>query len=475
MTDRSLCFLTATELRRRLQAREVSAREVMEAHLAQIERVNPLVNAFVTLVPEQALAQARTADERAARGDGLPPLHGMPVGIKDLIRTKGIRTTFGSVLFRDHVPDTDDLTAARFKAAGAIIVGKTNTPEFGCGGGQTANAVFGETRNPYNLGHSCGSSSGGAGVVLAARMVPLADGSDFGGSLRHPAGHCNVLGFRPSPGRVPTYPFALGWFTLRTEGPIGRTAEDTALLFSVQAGPDPRSPIALPEPGERFREPLARDFRGVRVAWSRNLGHLPVAPRITAVCERQRATFQALGCAVEDAEPDLREAGEVFKVLRAWRYALEHGARVRDPAQRAVMKPQLVWNTEEGFKLSGEDVARAEAKRTELYHRVRIFMERYEYLVLPTNPTPPLPIGQSQIREIAGQPMGDYIEGGALKHAITVVGNPAISVPAGFTDDGLPVGLQIVGRHQADFAVLQMAHAFEQATGFGQRVPALAE
>jgi amidase len=263
----------------------------------------------------------------------------------------------------------------------------------------------------------------------------------------------------------------MGWFSLRTEGPMGRTVADAALLLSVQAGPDPRSPIDIPEPGRRFREPLGRDFKGVRVAWSRNFGYLPVEESITAVFDSQREAFEALGCIVEDAEPDIRGAIEAFKVLRAWRYSLEHGERIK--AHRAEMNENLVWNTEEGFKLSGLDVARAEAARTEVYHRVREFLERYEYLITPVNPTPPLPIEQRTIKEIDGVKMGDYVDGAALKNSISLIGNPAIAVPAGFTPDGLPVGLQIIGRHHADFEVLQLAHAYEQATGVGKTRPPL--
>ena len=473
MPDLDLCLKSATELRRLIVTRDLSARELTEACLAQIERLQPTVNAFVTVAAEQALDQADAADQRAAGGDALPPLHGLPLAVKDLIRTRGLRTTFGSLLFADHVPDADDLLAERYRRAGAIFIGTTNTPEFGCGGGQTTNAVCGDTRNPYDLERACGSSSGGSAVALAARMAPLADGSDFGGSLRHPAGHCNVVGFRPSPGRVPAYPAELGWFTLRSDGPMGRCVEDTALLLSVQAGPDPRSPIALPEPGSHFAQPLGRDFKGVRIAFSRDLGFLPVDTRITDIFDRHRATFEDLGMEVVDTEPDLRETLDVFKVLRAWRYTLSHGDRVRDPAKREVMKPDLVWNTEEGFKLSAEDVARAEGKRTELYHHMREFMEDYDFLVIPTNPTPPLPIGQTSVQEIEGKKMGDYLDGGALKSAISTVGNPSISMPAGFTPEGWPVGIQIVGRHQDDLSVLQLAYVFERATGIGEHLPSI--
>jgi amidase len=278
MPNTEICFLTATEMARRIRAKELSAIEVMEAHLEQIERVNPKVNAIVTFLPEQALEQARAADKALAQGEEVGSLHGLPIAHKDLVFTKGVRTTLGSLVFKDFIPPEDDLIVERLKQAGAISVGKTNTPEFGAGA-QTYNAVFGETLNPYDTSKTCGGSSGGAAVALACGMIPIADGSDMGGSLRFPASFCNVVGLRPSPGRVPTWPGYVGWFTLPVKGPMARTVEDTALMLSAIAGPDPRSPIALSEPGSSFSQPLERNFEEVRVAWSRDLGGLPVDPR----------------------------------------------------------------------------------------------------------------------------------------------------------------------------------------------------
>ena len=470
MSQDEICYSTARELARRLRTREVSAREVMEAHLARIEAVNPKVNAIVTLVAEQALAQARAADERAAGGGGLPPLHGMPMGIKDLHATKGIRTTFGSPIYADHVPDHDTLPVARLKAAGGIIVGKTNTPEFGAGS-QTFNEVFGATLNPYDLTRTCGGSSGGAAVALATGMLPICDGGDTGGSLRNPANFCNVVGMRTSPGRVPRYPASMGWWPISVTGPMSRTVADTAFLLSVMAGPDPRAPIAIDEPGTRFLEPLERDFTGVRIGWSRNLGRYPVEPVVNEVIDAQRATFEALGCIVEDGEPDFADADEVFQVLRAYRYALDYGELLARHRER--IKDTVVWNTEVGLKLDGLTVAQAEAKKTQLYHRVRTFLEPREFLVLPVAPVPPFPVSEPYIKRIAGVELETYIDWMALCYAITVTGLPAISVPCGFTPDGLPVGVQIVGRHHADFQVLQLAHAFEQANPVGQRRPVL--
>jgi amidase len=471
MSDHDICFLTATELVRRIRVKDLSTREVMEAHLAQIARVNPKVNAIVTLLPEQAMEQAKQADEALARGEALGPLHGLPVAHKDLVPTKGIRTTYGSRIYKDFVPDQDALIVERLKQAGAITIGKTNTPEFGAGS-QTFNEVFGATLNPYDTTKTCGGSSGGAAVALACGMLPMADGSDTGGSLRNPANFCNVVGFRVSPGRVPVWPSLLGWWPISVQGPMARTVQDTALMLSTMAGPDPRSPIAIQEPGSRFAQPLERDFQGVRIAWSRDLGGVPVDPRITAVLEAQRQVFSGLGCRVEEATPDFTDADEIFQVWRAWRFALAYGELMR--TQRHLIKDTVIWNTKAGLKLSGPELGQAERKRTELYHRLRQFMETYEFLILPVSQVPPFDVKQPYITEINGVTMGTYIDWMKSCYYITVTGHPAISVPAGFTPEGLPVGMQIVGRHQNDFGVLQLAHAFEQATGVWKRRPAVA-
>jgi amidase len=468
MSNSEICFMTATELAHRIHAKELSAKDVMEAHLAQIDRVNPTVNAIVTLLSEQAMEQANAADEALARGEEIGPLHGLPIAHKDLVPTKGIRTTSGSVVFKDFVPDEDGLIVERLKKAGAITIGKTNTPEFGAGS-QTYNEMFGETLNPFDTSKTCGGSSGGAAVALACGMLPIADGSDMGGSLRNPANFCNVVGFRTSPGRVPVWPNLSAWFLLSVQGPMARTVQDTALMLSTIAGPDPRSPIAIAEPGRLFRRSLERDFKGVRVAWSRDLGELPVDPHVTAVIDGQRHVFESLGCVVEDGEPDFRDADETFKVWRAWRFELALGELLK--THRDQIKETVVWNIEEGIKLRGPQIGRVELKRTELYHRVRKFMETYEFLILPVNQVPPFDVKQRYVTEINGIKMETYIDWMKSCYYITVVGLPAISVPCGFTPDGLPVGVQIVGRHQDDFGVLQLAYAFEQATGFWEQRP----
>ena len=463
-----LCFLTAIELADRIRRRELSVTEVVRAHLAQIERVNPKVNAIVTLTAERALDDARDKDAALARGARPGPLFGLPVAHKDLVPTKGIRTTLGSPIYRDHVPDVDGLIIERLRAAGAVTVGKTNTPEFGAGS-QTFNEVFGRTLNPYDSSKTCGGSSGGAAVALACGMVPIADGSDTGGSLRNPAAFCNVVGLRTSPGRVPVWPREMAWSALSVQGPMARTVADAALMLSAIAGPDPRSPIAIAEPGERFRAPLERDFRGVRVAWSRTLGGLPIDRRVTAALEGQRAALERLGCTVDDAEPDLRDARDIFQALRAFAFATRYGPLLAE--HRHQMKDTVIWNTEQGLKLTAREMSEAEVKRTTLYHRVREFMTRYEFLVLPATQVPPFDVTQPYVTEIEGVKLPTYIDWMRTCSDITVTGSPAISVPGGFTPEGLPVGLQIVGRHQDDWGVLQLAHAVEQATGIGRRRP----
>jgi len=471
MSSPEICFLTATELSRRIRARDISATEVMEAHLAQIERVNPKVNAIVTLLPEQAMELSRAADESLVRGRELGPLHGLPIAHKDLIPTRGIRTTSGSLAFKDFVSEEDGLIVERLKNAGAITIGKTNTPEFGAGS-QTYNEVFGETLNPYDTSKTCGGSSGGAAVALACGMLPIADGSDMGGSLRNPASFCNVVGFRPSPGRVPTWPDLVGWFPLTVEGAMARTVQDIALMMSGISGPDPRSPISITEPGSVFSCPLERDFKGVRVAWSHDLGVLPVNACVTSVIEGQRHVFESLGCLVEEGEPDFRDADEIFKVWRAWRFELAFVDLLK--THRDQLKDTVIWNIQEGMKLSGPQIGRAERKRTELYHRVRKYMETYEFLILPVSQVLPFDVKQRYVTEINGVKMDTYIDWMKSCYYITTVGLPAISVPCGFTMDDLPVGVQIVGRHQDDLGVLQLAYAFEQATNFWKQRPAVA-
>jgi amidase len=459
---RDICFLPATELAAGLRAKHWSATEVLGAHLDQIERVNPQVNAIVTRTPDLAREQARRADEALARGETLGPLHGLPVAHKDLQPTKGIRTTYGSPLLGGWVPDFDSLTIERMKSAGAMQLGKTNVPEFGAGS-QTYNDIFGPTCNPYDTTRTCGGSSGGAAVALACGMTSLADGSDYGGSLRNPASFCNVVGLRPSPGRVPTYPAQYGWEGVSVTGPMGRTVGDVALLLSVIAGPDARSPIALDQPGNDFARSLERDFRGTRIAWSRDLGGLPFEPDVLKSFDAQREVFESIGCSVADATPDFAGADEAFETLRHFSFFAQLSAFSAE--QRAQMKPQLRWEYDAGSALRAEDFARAERFRTSLYQRVHDFFRDHEFLVAPVSQVLPFDVERQWIDEIAGQSMGSYIEWMRSCCRISITACPAISVPAGFSDGGLAIGIQIVGRHRDDFGALQLAQAFERASG----------
>ncbi|XNL82517.1 amidase [Actinomadura madurae] len=467
-----MCFASARDLARRIRTRELSAREVLQAHLDQIERTNPRVNAVVTLVAERAAEQARAADERLAAGEEPGPLHGLPVAHKDTHATAGIRTTSGSPIFADHVPAEDELVVERIRAAGAVTLGKTNTPEFAAGS-HTFNPVFGLTRNPYDPSRSAGGSSGGAAAALACGMHPLADGGDMGGSLRNPASFCNVAGLRPSPGRVPSWPVAAAWSTLGVQGPMAREVADVALLLSVLAGPDPRSPIALETPGSAFAAPLDGDLAGLRVAWAPDLGGtIPVDPAVTGVLEPAVKVFQELGCAVEEAAPDLTGADEVFRTLRAWHWDIT--LRPLLDERRGEFKESLAANIDAGRSLTGADLGRAETLHTALFHRMREFFGRYDALLLPVSQVPPFDADLEYPEEVAGQRMHDYLEWMRSCFLISATGCPALSVPAGFTSGGLPVGLQIVGPHRADLAVLRIGHAFEQATRHAARRPPVA-
>jgi amidase len=457
-----LCSMTATEMARRIRRREVSAREVLDAHLERIARANRQVNAMVTLVAERARAQALALDEAAARGEFAGPLHGLPVAHKDLLETKGIRTTYGSPIFKDHVPDFSTLLVERTQQAGAVTIGKTNTPEFGAGS-QTFNPVFGATRNPWDLSKTCGGSSGGAAVALACGMAPLADGTDFGGSLRNPASFCSVVGFRPSPGRVPNVPTKSGWNAINVCGPMARTVEDVALFLSAIAGPDARAPLSIHESGSRFAQPLGRDCTGLRIAWCSDFAGLPFDPRVRDVVDAQRKNFEALGCITEEANPDFTGADESFKTLRALSFYQQHHALLEQ--HRARMKPTVIEEIERGSRLTGPQIAAAETQRTRLFARIGEFLHIYDFLVLPTVQVPPFDIEQQFVTEIAGVAMHSYVDWMRSCYFISMTALPAISVPAGFTPEGLPVGLQIVGRHQDDWGVLQMAHAFEQVSG----------
>ncbi len=466
-----LCFRPATELAAMLRAREISARELLDAHLDRIDRLDPSVNAVVTLDAEGARAAAAAADAALAAGEEVGPLHGLPVAHKDTHVTGGMRTTWGSPLHADTVPVHDELVVARVKAAGAIRIGKTNVPEFAAGS-HTFNTLFGATHNPYRHGLSAGGSSGGGAAALAAGFVPLADGSDMGGSLRNPAAFCNVVGLRPTPGRVPTWPAPMAWSQLSVQGPMGRTVADVALQLSVLAGSDPRVPIALSDDPAGFAAPLPDSLAGLRVAWAPDLGgQVTVDPAITSVLAPAVGVFESLGATVEDACPDLSGADEVFGTLRAWLFEATYGEISRRSPEK--LKESIRWNAELGAKLTGPDLARAEQLHTKLYARMVAFFQRYDVLLAPTTQVLPFPVEIEYPTEIAGVHQDNYLEWMRSCTVVSATGCPALSVPGGFTDDGLPVGLQIIGAPRADRRVLEVGFAFERATGFGQRRPPL--
>ena len=472
MLSSDLVNLSAVEMVEMIKRKDVSAVELMMAHLQQVERINPKVNAIVTLLPEQAVEKAKKLDSAIAAGQDTGILQGLPVAHKDLVPTKGIRTTFGSPIYRDYVPDHNALIVDRIQQAGAITIGKTNTPEFGAGS-QTYNEVFGETLNPYDVSKTCGGSSGGAAVALASRMVPIADGSDTGGSLRNPANFCNVVGFRPSPGRVPNFPSKVGWGPISVSGPMARNVSDCALFLSAIAGQASRVPISITESGARFLETLERDFSGTNIAWSEDLGGLPVDPETTRVINSKRSVFSELGCVITETEPNFQDANEVFLIWRGWGREINSGDLLRNNKEQ--LKDTMVWDIEQGVNLSGPEVGWAESKRMELFQRMHEFMEKYEFLICPVSQRPPFDVRQRWVKEINGIGMENFIAWMKSCYYIPATGHPAISVPCGFTSEGLPVGVQIVGRYRDDFGVLQLANAFEAATGVWKKLPQVCE
>ncbi|WP_163970245.1 amidase [Oceanobacillus halotolerans] len=467
------CFTSARSLAKAIRKKEVSALEVMKAHLNQIKKINQDVNAIVSLDEEHALKEAKKADKILVKGNDVGPFHGLPIAIKDTHNAKGFPMTSGSLALRDNIATEDDLHVQRIREAGAIIIGKTNVPEFGAGA-HTFNEVFGTTKNPYTLKHTAGGSSGGAAAAVATGMLPFADGSDMGGSCRFPAAFNNVVGLRTSPGRVPTYPKQALFSTLLTQGPITRDTEDAAFMLSVMAGPDDLSPISIDQSGEDFLQPFNDDIRGLRVAWSADLGGmLPVDSEVRANIEQQVNIFKDLGCHVEEACPDLSEADEVFHVFRAWEMEMSNRELVE--RYQEVMKPSFIWNFNKGRELTGPEIGTAERLRNKLYHRMRIFFQDFDVLLLPVSQVPPFDVYQEYPTEIDGVKMENYIDWMRSSYYISALGNPALSVPSGFTAKGLPLGLQIVGQHRADYEVLRIGHAYEKATNYAKTRPSIVE
>ena len=459
-----------------IHARDVSCREVMIAYLDRIDAVNPAVNAIVARQPrETLLAQADERDRQLARGESCGWMHGFPLAVKDLAQTAGIVTTLGSPIFRGHVPVADSLVVERMRRAGAIIIGKTNTPEFGLGS-NTYNTVYGTTLNPYDPTRSAGGSSGGAAVALALRMLPVADGSDMGGSLRNPAGWNNVYGFRPSFGRVPKLPeFDLFGQQLGVEGPMARTAADLARLLAIQAGPDARAPLSLLEDPAFFADPLKSPAHGLRIGWLGSLdGHLALEPGIVEVCGDALKTLESLGCVVEPTSLgfDPERLWQAWITLRSMLAGGALSAHYQDPKRRDLLKPEAIWEVEQGLTRTAHDIYRASVARSDWYRAALALFEGFDFLALPSAQLFPFDLHSRWPAEIAGRTMDTYHRWMEVVVPATMAGLPAVSVPAGFGGAlGLPIGLQLIGRPRADHAVLQLAHAYDQATDWVRRAP----
>ena len=461
-----LVELTATEQRQLIGSRQVSASELLAAHLERIAAVNPAVNAVIALDADVARVRAAAVDAAIAAGVDPGPLAGLVTAHKDLTETADFPTTYGSPLFAGFRPVADSLLVARMRGTGAVAVGKTNTPELGAGS-HTFNPVHGTTRNPWDPSRSAGGSSGGAAAALACRMVAIADGSDMGGSLRNPAAWNNVVGVRTTARVVPRVAPGNAWLPLATDGPMARTVDDALLLLRVLAAPDGRDPIqrAIDLPDE-----LLPPERPLRVAWSRDLG-VPVEVSQLGVLDGLRATIEGLGWDVVDDEPDLGRAGDCFRVLRAWSFATGPLAD-RPEEELATVKATIRDEVRRGRALTAADVAGAYAQLGELWRAAVDFFDRgIDVLACPTTQVAPFPVEEEHPTEVAGQPMGDYIEWMASCWKITVTGCPALSLPAGFDACGLPVGVQLVARHGADVALLRAAKALESATGHAARRP----
>ncbi|CUA88057.1 Asp-tRNAAsn/Glu-tRNAGln amidotransferase A subunit or related amidase [Chelatococcus sambhunathii] len=470
-----LCRLDAGTLARLVKRRDVSAREVIGAFLDHIAAINPTYNAIVSLRPRaDILAEADAADAALARGEAAGPLHGLPQAIKDLAPTKGLTTTFGSPLFADFVPPADAIAVARMRAAGAIIIGKTNTPEFGLGS-HTYNPVFGATRNAYAPARTAGGSSGGAAVALATRMLPVADGSDFGGSLRNPAAYNNIFGFRPSQGRVPSLPAPEGFFTqLGTEGPMARNAADLARLLSVQAGHDPRAPLSLDGSGHDYEAALDTDLKGKRIAWLGDLsGHLAMEDGILALCEGGLRLSADAGLVVEPHVPafDFEALWQAFVALRHFMVGGKLKALYDDPEKREKLKFAVRWEIEGGQRLSAYALYEASTVRSAWYASVLRLFEHFDYLALPTAQVFPFPLEEEWPQTIAGRTMDSYHRWMEVVAPVTLSGCPAVSVPVGFNAAGLPMGMQLVGRPRDDLSVLQLVRAYEQVSPFPAVAP----
>jgi amidase len=469
-----IVMMDGVELARAIRSRRVSCVEVMTAHLDHVERLNPHVNAIVALEDRAALlAQAAAGDGQLAGGEPVGALHGFPFAVKDLAPVKGIRMTMGSPILKDFMPPADSVMVERLRQAGAIFIGKTNTPEFGLGS-NTYNSVYGTTLNAYDQSRSAGGSSGGAAVALALHMLPVADGSDYGGSLRNPAGWNNVFGFRTSYGLVPADGRDAWLPSMGVLGPMARNVPDLAMLLAVQAGYDDRVPLSMTGDATSFQDRLKRDFNGTRIAWAGDFnGYLPYEPGVLDLCKLALATFESLGCVVEEAVPDfsIDAVWQAWLRLRAWQNGGALLAYYNDPSKRALMKPEAIYEVESGLKLKAFDITAASAVRTEWYQAVRRFFSRYDYFIIPTAQVFAFDADVHWPTEIAGRKMQTYHEWMKGVLPVTMAGCPALAVPAGFSAQGLPMGIQIVAPNHAELACLQLAHAYDLATRWVSKRP----
>lgn len=459
------CDLDATEARRLIGGKRLSSTELTESCIARIVAVDPAVNAMVARDFDRARGAAATCDGATMRGEPMGPLHGLPLGVKDLEDVAGLRTTYGSTQFRDHVPDADQLIVQVCRQAGAIVLGKTNTPEWGAGA-NTRNAVYGATGNPFDPARSAAGSSGGSAVALAAGMVPLAIGSDMGGSLRNPAAFCGIVGFRPSPGLVPNEKRPLGWNPLPVVGPMARTVPDLCLLLSCMASDDARDPLAYTVAGQAVRRPVdfappaAVDLAGLRVALTADFGFAPTERGIADTFAEKTALFRNVFGDAEDAAPDCTGTDEVFEVLRATAALASHRDRVRDTPD--AVGPNVHADVESGLLLTALDVARAMQQQTVIYRHWQRFFERFDVILSPAVTITPRPWSELFPSSIDGTPTRTYFHWLSLAYAVTVVGHPAVSLPVGLDGNGMPFGLQIVGRRGGDAQVLAVAAALER-------------
>jgi amidase len=465
-TSSDIVNLEGTALASAIRERKLSCAEAMTAHLDQIERLNPKVNAIVALQSRDGLlAQARERDAQLASGTIVGPLHGIPMALKDLRSVRGIVSTEGSPIFKDFVPTEDSLMVARLRAAGAIFIGKTNMPEFGLGS-HTYNPVYGATHNAFDLGRSAGGSSGGAAVALALRMVPFADGSDAGGSLRNPAGWNNVFGFRTSIGRIPT-DAADGWLpSMAVVGPMARSVQDLATLLAVQAGFDPRVPLSLGDSLDLHRE-IKGSVKGKRVAFGGDLGgSTPCEPEVLSICRSSLKTFESLGCEVAEDHPkfDFDSLWQAVIQIRAWQIVPALLPHYKDPQRRPLIKDEALYEIETSMKLSASDISAASTLRTRWYLTVVKFFEKYDFLVLPTAQLFPFPIEWHWPQSIANQKMQTYHEWIKMQLFVSMAGCPALAAPAGFSATGLPMGIQIIAPNRRELDCLQLAAAYESAT-----------